>query len=217
MSIGTALKGEKGSKFTVKGVVTLVDGKNVYLQDSTGGICIYLPTAPTDVEPGDTLIANGELDFYNGLPELKNGGYEKSEGLNLWAKKTTIDALTSADVGKYINLTGVKVVEVFDNNGAYTTPNITVEDANGNKIQIYKAVIGKNADGSWSIKVGDTINVNAAVGIYNETLQLRNTYASEIADASSIPATGDTTISVVFAAMVASAMGVVALISKKKD
>ena len=38
--ISTALAGEKDASFTVKGVVTLVDGQNYYLQDATGGICL---------------------------------------------------------------------------------------------------------------------------------------------------------------------------------
>ena len=40
--IATALAGDDGVSFTVKGVVTLVDGQNIYLQDDTGAICVRM-------------------------------------------------------------------------------------------------------------------------------------------------------------------------------
>ena len=56
-------------EFTVKGVVTMLDGRNVYIQDATGGICLYPPTAPTDLALGDTVIGTGSRAEYRGLPE----------------------------------------------------------------------------------------------------------------------------------------------------
>ena len=178
-TIAEALAGETGTSFTVKGVVTLVDGKNIYLQDATGGICAFMAATPTDISLGDTIIATGSFKVYNGLPELDKATYEKSSGLTLTAKATTIDALGAGDVCTYVQLTGLEITEVYDNNGAYSAPNITVKDAEGNTIQLYKAVINK-VDGAWEYAVGDKIDVKAAVGIYKTTLQLRNTLASEI-------------------------------------
>ena len=177
-TIAEALTGAEGTSFTVKGVVTLVDGKNIYLQDETGGICAYMATKPTDISLGDTIIATGSFKVYNGLPELDKATYEKSSGLTLKAKPTTIGALTTADVCTYVQLTGLEITEVYDKDGTYSTPNITVKDAEGNTIQLYKAIINK-VDGAWEYAVGDKIDVTVAVGIYN-TLQLRNTLATEI-------------------------------------
>ncbi|MBQ4582604.1 MAG: CehA/McbA family metallohydrolase [Oscillospiraceae bacterium] len=176
--ISTALAGADGTEFTVKGVVTLLDGKNVYLQDATGGICVRMSADFTDLALGDTVIGTGAKSVYNGLTQLGSGTYEKSSGMTLTAKETTIGALTSADIGTYIALKGVEVTEVYDNNGAYSTPNITVTDGT-NTIQLYKAVVGKT-DGAWDVKVGDKLDVKAAVSVYNTTLQLRNTVADEI-------------------------------------
>ena len=177
--ISTALAGEAGTKFTVKGVVTLVDGKNIYVQDATGGIDLYFGAAPTDIALGDTLIASGMRADYNGLPELTGAIYEKSSGLTLTAKNTTIGALTNADICTYVKLTGVEITEVYDKDGTYSNPNITVTDGS-NTIQLYKAVINK-VDGAWEYKVGDVIDITAAVGVYKTTtLQLRNTQATEI-------------------------------------
>ena len=179
VSIAEALAGANGTEFTVKGVVTLLDGKNVYIQDSTGGICLYFNEAPSGISLGDTVIGSGEKDTYNGLPELKNAKFQKSSGMTLNAAAKTIGELTTADICTYVKISGVEVTEVYDNGGQYKTPNITVKDGSGNTIQIYKAVVGKDENG-WKVKVGDRLNVTAAVGVYNSTLQLRTTLESEI-------------------------------------
>lgn len=180
VSIAMALAGNNGEEFTVKGVVTLLDGKNVYIQDSTGGICLYFNEAPSGISLGDTVIGSGEKDTYNGLPELKKATFQKSSGMKLSAAAKTISELTTADICKYVKISGVEVTEVYDNGGQYKTPNITVKDGSGKTIQIYKAVVGKDGD-AWKVKVGDRLNVTAAVGVYNNTtLQLRTTLESEI-------------------------------------
>ena len=177
--ISTALAGEKDASFTVKGVVTLVDGQNYYLQDATGGICLRLASKTTEIALGDTIIGTGKRDTYNGLPQLGSGTFQKSSGLELRAKSTTIGALTPADVCTYVTISGVEVTEVYDNNGSFKQPNITVKDADGKTIQLYKAVINK-VDGEWEYKVGDTLDITAAVSIFKGTLQLRNTNADEV-------------------------------------
>lgn len=176
--VSVALAGANDASFKVKGVVTCVDGQNIYLQDATGAICARMSEAPADIKLGDTIIAVGKKSVYNGLPQLGSATYEKSTGLTLSAKETTIGALTEADICTYVSLKNLEVTDVYDNNGAYTAPNITVKDAEGNTIQLYKAVIEKK-DGAWTVKVGDVINVKAAVSTYNK-LQLRNTSADEI-------------------------------------
>ena len=40
--------------------------------------------------------------------------------------------------------------------------------------------MNKNEDGTWPVKVGDVITITTAVSAYKDTLQLRNTNASEI-------------------------------------
>lgn len=181
ITIAEALAADDGTEsLTVKGVVTLIDGKNVYLQDSTGGICAYLSSSPADLALGDTVIATGKRDTYNGLPELASATYEKSSGLELKPAVKTIGALTTADICTYITLQNVEVTEVYDKDGTYSSPNITVTDGT-DSIQLYKAVVGeKNEDGTWPVKVGDVITITAAVGVYNTTLQLRNTTVEEI-------------------------------------
>lgn len=179
VSIAEALAGANGTEFTVKGVVTLLDGKNVYIQDSTGGICLYFNEAPSGISLGDTVIGTGKKAEFNDLPELANATLQKSSGMTLAPVAKTIGELTTADICKYVKISGVEVTEVYDNGGQYKTPNITVKDGSGKTIQIYKAVVGKDENG-WKVKVGDKLNVTAAVGVYNSTLQLRTTLESEI-------------------------------------
>ena len=175
--VSEALAASEGT-FTVKGVVTLVDGQNIYVQDETGAICVRMSSTPSDIALGDTIIGTGSKTVYNGLPQLGSGTYEKSEGLTLNAKETTIGALATADICTYIELKNVEVTEVYDNNGQYSNPNVKVTDGT-NTIQIYKAVVGKT-EGAWDVKVGDKLNVKAALSVNNTTLRLRNTLASEI-------------------------------------
>lgn len=185
--IATALAGENGTEFTVKGVVTLFDGKNVYIQDSTGAICLYFNSTPSGISLGDTVIGTGNKDTYNGLPELKNATFQKSSGMTLTPATKTISELTTADICKYVKISGVEVTEVYDNGGSYSMPNIKVKDDSGKTIQIYKAVVGKDGD-AWKVKVGDRLNVTAAVGVYNNTtLQLRTTLESEIEVLGAVP------------------------------
>jgi len=230
VDIATALAGADGEEFMVKGVVTCVEGQNVYVMDATGGICIRTSAYVEGLAVGETVIGTGSKSVYRGMTQL-NGSYEKSEGGELVVNETTIDALTAADVCTYIKLSGVTVTEVFDNNGAYSSPNVTVTDGT-NTIQIYKAVVEKNEDGTWAIKVDDKIDVYAAVGCYNETLQLRNTTADEITlvvdenpgegeqpenpgEGEVNPGTGDMAIAGLALAMMAATAGVVVL--KKKE
>ena len=176
--ISDALAGNTGTQFTAKGVVTFTDGSNVYLQDATGGICLYLSAADDNIKLGDTIVGTGTRGDYKGQPQLSKGTYVKSSGLTLAAKPTTIGAITNADICTYVKLTDLEITDIYDNNGSFAAPNVTVKDAEGKTIQIFKAAM-KKVDGSYPFAVGDKVDVTAAVGYFNK-LQLRTTVASEI-------------------------------------
>ncbi len=184
--IKDALAGADNTEFTVKGVVTLVDGKNIYVQDATGGICVRMKNNPTDIVLGDTVIGTGSKTVYNGLPQLGSGTYEKSEGLTLKAKTVSgVNDLTTADICTYVKLENLEIVDIYDKEGTYSSPNITVKDTAGEQIQLFKAVTTKT-DGAWDWKVGDKVTITGALSVYQKnntgdaTLQLRNTLATEI-------------------------------------
>lgn len=182
--ISTALAGAANTEFTVKGVVTFTDGRNVFLQDDTGGICLYLASKADAIALGDTVIGTGKRSAFNGMPQLGSGTYVKSSGLTLTAKPTTLDAITESDLGTYVKLTDLEITKIDDNGGQWTSPTVTVKDAAGNTMPIYRAAMSKE-NGSWAFAVGDKVDVTAAVGTYN-SLQLRTTVASEITAHSTI-------------------------------
>ncbi|MBQ4474191.1 MAG: hypothetical protein II930_07825, partial [Lachnospiraceae bacterium] len=171
-TIAEALEGENGTKFTVKGVVTLVDGKNIYVQDATGGINLYFAAAPTDIALGDTLQAEGTRGAYSGVPQLAQAEAEKltdpSELITLEAKEATLGGLSTDDLCTYVHIADLTVTAVSDTE-------INVKDADEATGLIYKPVLGDQ-----TVKVGDGIDFTGAVGIYNSKFQLRNTEASEI-------------------------------------
>ena len=182
--ISTALAGAANTEFTVKGVVTFTDGRNVFLQDDTGGICLYLASKADAIALGDTVIGTGKRSAFNGMPQLGSGTYVKSSGLTLTAKPTTLDAITESDLGTYVKLTDLEITKIDDNGGQWSSPTVTVKDAAGNTMPIYRAAMSKG-NGSWAFAVGDKVDVTAAVGTYN-SLQLRTTVASEITAHSTI-------------------------------
>ena len=55
----------------IEGLVNFVDGRNVYIQDETAGMCVFFTAAPS-VSLGDKIRAMGTRDTYKGLPEIKN-------------------------------------------------------------------------------------------------------------------------------------------------
>ncbi|MBF4695769.1 S-layer homology domain-containing protein [Fusibacter ferrireducens] len=54
----------------VEGVVTYISGKNVYIQDTTGAICLYLTSNSSLLKVGDEVIAIGKRALYKNLIEL---------------------------------------------------------------------------------------------------------------------------------------------------
>ena len=54
----------------VSGVVTFINGKNVYIQDATGGMLLYMAADPT-FAVGKKVIVKGTKVMYGGAPEVK--------------------------------------------------------------------------------------------------------------------------------------------------
>ncbi len=66
---------------TITGVVTAPPGvfstKEAYIQDNTGGVCLYLSGGfSIPLGYGDSIIATGKVDQYRGKNELTNFSYE---------------------------------------------------------------------------------------------------------------------------------------------
>lgn len=176
VEIKDALSAEDGNLVTVKGVITLIEGKNIYIQDATGAICVRAKENPTDLALGDTIKGKGTKEVSNGLSQLdgtenESGVYfkvtEESEKITLTSVTRTLKDLTNSDIAKYVEIKGLKVTEISGDN-------VTVTDDEGvTAINIYRGVYPQE------LKAGDVIDFKGAVGMYNK-LQLRNTVESEI-------------------------------------
>lgn len=73
---GTVLEAKDAALNTenilVKGIVTYFNNKNVYIQDRTGAICLFLTANATKVKVGDEVVALGKRENYGNLIELTN-------------------------------------------------------------------------------------------------------------------------------------------------
>ena len=165
----------------VQGVVTFIDGRNVYVQDETAGIDLFLNnnTVPSGLALGDKVQAYGKKTVYNGLIELTaiNGGDASqfsiiSTGNTLpLAEKTIAEILADHAGTQMLQSTRVKVVDAVI--GTINTSNNTPITQGENTINIYKVPALNN------IVAGDNVDVIGVIGCYNAP-QLRVAYASDV-------------------------------------
>ena len=178
IAIDEAKKAEVGTTdLTVKGIVTFVDGRNVYLQDKTAGIVAFYDAAPTDIEAGDTLTVKGTRAIYNGLEELTAAETAKikkaTSSTVLPSTEVTIQELLedyAADSKYESTRVLIKDVEIGKIN---TSGNTTLTDADGNSVNVYKI------PALTDVKEGDQVSVYAVVGDYNG-IQLRVASADDV-------------------------------------
>ncbi len=166
----------------VQGVVTFIDGRNVYAQDSTTGIDLYLNnnTVPSTLALGDMVLAYGKRAAYNGLIELSgiNGGNANqfvvlSSGNELPEAEKTI-AEIQADFQSGANLlqsTRVKIVGAII--GAINTNGNTPITQGENTLNLYKMPVVED------LLENDIVTVTGVIGCYNNP-QLRIADAADV-------------------------------------
>ena len=176
-------------EFTVKGVATYVNGKNVYIQDETGAICLYDDAAKT-IKSGNLVTVTGTVSVYNGLTELTA------------LKDMVIDTenTVSYDAVVFDASTLSELVKNHDNYECQQVvlKGVTVKDiTNISKGKVIVAgtdaeilVYGKNNASKLfaDFKVGDAVNITAFVSDYNGvqlipvTVEAATTASDEPAD-----------------------------------
>ena len=165
----------------VQGIVTFIDGRNVYIQDETAGIDLYLNnnTVPSGLALGDMVLGYGKKTAYNGLIELTgiNGGDASqfsiiSTGNTLPLAEKTIAEINADGAGSnMLQSTRVKVVDATI--GTINTSGNTPLTQGENSINIYKVPALSN------ISAGDAVDVIAVIGFYNNP-QLRVASANDV-------------------------------------
>lgn len=181
MTIAAARALENNQYALVQGIVTFIDGRNIYVQDATAGIDLYLNnnTVPTTLALGDMVKGYGKKTVYNGLTELTaiNGSDENqflvlSSGNPLpVAVKTIAEILEDHAGDKMLQSTRVQIVDatVGTINNANNTP-ITQGEST---LNIYKLPVVEG------LLEGDIMTVTGIVGCYNNP-QLRVASATDV-------------------------------------
>ncbi|MCR4847413.1 MAG: chitobiase/beta-hexosaminidase C-terminal domain-containing protein [Bacteroidales bacterium] len=182
MSIAEARTLANNEYALVEGVVTFIDGRNVYIQDESAGIDLFLNsnTVPSNLALGDMVLCYGKKTVYNGLVELTgvNGGNANefvvlSNGNELpVAVKTIAEILADYQSGaNTLQSTRVQIVDATI--GTINTANNTPVTQDGNTLNIYKmpAVEG--------LEEGDFVTVTGIIGCYNNP-QLRVNSAEDV-------------------------------------
>jgi len=182
VEITDAIAAEIGSEVCVIGTVTFIDGRNVYVEDETGAICVYLTAASDALSLGDQLMAKGARAEYKGLPELSGVDPANEEQFkvlshnNLLPLQEVTIAQLLADTMSYIC---ERVVIKEATIGAVNTSGNTTLTQNGSETVIYKIPAVEAVE-------GDTVNVTACVGMFN-TMQLRVAKAEDVKVITPIP------------------------------
>ncbi len=155
---------DKETVYYVKGVVTYINGRNVYIQDETDGICVYFSSSAdtSTLALGDKIFVSATMTDYKGLLEL-NGPTEYtllSVGNELPPEAATLADLAADTTGYY--LCKRVVIEGLTIGAINTSGSTTLTDAEGNTIALYKA-----AGLDEIAKEGDVVTVTASVSKYN--------------------------------------------------
>jgi len=181
MTIAAARALENNQYALVQGVVTFIDGRNIYVQDATAGIDLYLNsnTVPSTLAMGDMVKGYGKKTVYNGLTELTaiNGGDENqflvlSSGNPLpVAIKTIEEILADHNGDKMLQSTRVQIVDAIV--GTINTSNNTPITQGESTVNIYKMPVVEG------LEQGDIATVTGVIGCYNNP-QLRVANAADV-------------------------------------
>jgi hypothetical protein len=163
----------------VQGVVTFIDGRNVYIQDETAGIDLFLNngTTPTALALGDMVQAYGKRATYNGLVELSGINGNEAEQFSILSSGNALPLVvkTIAEIleggADALQCTRVKVEGATI--GAINPSNNTPLTQDGSTINIYKV------PALTDIEEGDVVDVISVVGYFNVP-QLRVALASDV-------------------------------------
>lgn len=151
----------------VQGIVTAVNGKNVYIQDSVDAICLYLNATATTVKAGDEIIVTGDRADYNALIELKNIDEASISIISSGNSIPNSGVVSIADIGEVVN--GIAAYNYMSEmleieSVVYTSDSLLTQGED--TIKIHPAADESNFDG---ISYGDTVNVSVRAYVYKTT------------------------------------------------
>ena len=168
-----------GEYALVQGIVTFIDGRNVYIQDETAGIDLYLNsgTVPSNLAIGDEVRAYGKHATFNGLVELSGikGDDEEQFSIVSTGNELPLAVKTIAEIleGGNDALQSTRVKIEAATIGTINTSGDTPLTQDRSTINIYKipALAG--------IEEGDIVDVIGVVGYFNNP-QIRVAKADDV-------------------------------------
>ena len=150
----------EGTETQVSGVVTFINGKNVYIQDATGGMLLYMAAEPT-FAVSQKVIVKGSTKIYGGAPEVA-GCVEVSAEAGEMPAPVAFENLTPLVTdstlkyfGQLVTVPGVVITE-YD---SYNNP--TLSDGT-NSVKGYKMVLDPVA-----YPIGTKCTITAIAAYYN--------------------------------------------------
>lgn len=179
VTIAEARALENNQYALVEGVVTLIDGTSVYVQDETAGIDLFLNTGtvPGTLALGDKVKAYGKKTVYKGLVELTgiDGSNASVFSIVSSGNELPLAVKTVAEINAN-GLSSLQSQRVKIEGGILGTINTsgnTTLTQNGNVVNIYKI------PALQGIVAGDSVSVISVIGCYN-AVQLRVAFASDV-------------------------------------
>ena len=182
ITIAEARALENNEYALVEGIVTFIDGRNIYIQDATAGIVLYLNnnTVPAELVQGDLVSAYGKKSVFHGLVELSgiNGGNESE-----------LMIISSGNELPVVTKTIAEVLEDYEGSNMLQATRICIEQAtvesinnddnslisqNGSQMNIYHMPVVEG------LVVGDVITFVGVVGCH-DAAQMLVSSASDIA------------------------------------
>lgn len=165
----------KGDELALNNVVVAyANGKNVYVQDETGSMLLYL-TKNTTWEAGNILSGvQGTLDIYNGLYEVKMTDAQATSvqpGQGEAPAPAEFNAApVAADMNKYIVLKNVTVsAETFPSN---KNMDCTIGEES--------FVLRNNFNANAAFDITKKYDIIGVVAVYNSTVQVYFVSAEEV-------------------------------------
>ena len=162
-TIQEAIASDSLANVKTAGTVNFVDGKQVYIQDATAAVLVYMKAAP-NVVPGDYIVVTGKNVIYNGAPEISDGEIKSTEsGHALNPENTATLAALKADMlkyfGKRIKIDGLIIASYDANGNTYVTDGVDT-------VECYKVKANQT-----TFPVGTRVNIHLIGGAYRGAFQ----------------------------------------------
>ena len=165
----------------MEGTVVMIDGRNVYVQDGTAGIDLYLNanTVPAALVLGDVVRAYGKKTIYNGLVELTdiNGNNPNEFAILSTGSPLPIEVHTIAEIladyngDNLLQSTRVRIENAII--GTINYGGLTVITQDRAQLNIYHLPYVEG------LSEGDLVNITGVIGCYN-TPQLLVASAADV-------------------------------------